>query len=184
LKLRAALNFPQRLARRLAMRQCSIRRFVVVGAVLAVAILACESVQAQGVPVTNHTRKALNFYGGQRAISTLNEMPRRTPIQPTSYGPLPHNGKPFQTASTGPTISPYLNLFRDENENGESVPTYFSFVRPQMEQQAAAQQQQRDIAQLQRQVQGRAQARAISTPGAGVPARYMDTAQFYGGWQR
>jgi hypothetical protein len=37
---------------------------------------------------------------------------------------------------------------------------------------------------LQRQVQGGAQARAVSTPGAGVPSRFMDTAQFYGGWQR
>jgi hypothetical protein len=166
------------------MRRSFVRYSAVALGALVVIAIACESARAQGAPISSQTRKALNFYGGQSAYSTLSEMPRRTPIQPATYGPLSHNGKPFQAASTGPTISPYLNLFRDENENSESLPSYFSFVRPQMEQQAANQQQQREIANLQRQVQGGAQARAVSTPGAGVPSRFMDTAQFYGGWQR
>lgn len=166
------------------MRLQSVQPLVILCGALSLAAIACESARAQGAPINNQTRKALNFYGGQSAYNTLNEMPRRTPIQPATYGPLSHNGKPFQAASTGPTISPYLNLFRDENENSESLPGYFTFVRPQMEQQAANQQQQREIANLQRQVQSGAQARAVNTPGAGVPSRFMDTAQFYGGWQR
>jgi hypothetical protein len=166
------------------MRRHRIQRLAVICGALSLTAIACESARAQGAPINSQTRKALNFYGGRSAYNTLNEMPRRTPIQPATYGPLSHNGKPFQAASTGPTISPYLNLFRDESENGESLPSYFSLVRPQMEQQAANQQQQREIANLQRQVQGGAQARAASTPGAGVPSRFMDTAQFYGGWQR
>jgi hypothetical protein len=166
------------------MRHSFVRSFAAVCGAVVVIAFASANVCAQSAPINSQTRKALNFYGGRSAINTLSEMPRRTPIQPTSYGPLPHNGKPFQTASTGPTISPYLNLFRDESENSESLPSYFSFVRPQMEQQAANQQQQSEIASLQREMQRGAQTRAAHTPGAGVPARYMDTAQFYGGWQR
>ncbi len=95
-----------------------------------------------------------------------------------------HNGKPFQGTTTTPTISPYLNLFRDERQNTEAVPSYYSFVRPQLEQQANAAQQQRELQQLQRQGQGGQPLRTTVVPGNGVQARYMDTAQFYGGWQR
>lgn len=138
---------------------------------------------AQGTPITSQTRHALDFYGGRSAYNTLNEMPRRSTIQPALAGPLQHNGKPFQVTTSAPTVSPYLNLFRDERGTAEAVPSYFSFVRPQMEQQAALQQQQRDIQKLQRQVQGGSSYRGAAVPGAGQ-ARYMDTAQFYGGWQR
>src|SRR5262245_58099162 len=87
------------------------------------ALLICAFVVATFAPgrhagaqeiVTSQTRQVLSFYGGRSAYNTLNEMPRRSPIQPASSGPLQHNGKPFQGTTTGPTVSPYLNLFRDE----------------------------------------------------------------------
>jgi hypothetical protein len=85
------------------------------------------------------------------------------------------------------TVSPYLNLHRSE-ENSEGAPNYFSFVRPQLEQQEAQRRQQLEIQRLQRQVQGGPP--AVATPqydGASAPktsraARFMDTAQFYRGW--
>jgi hypothetical protein len=87
-----------------------------------------------------------------------------------------------------PTVSPYLNLHRDE-ENGDGAPNYFAFVRPQLDQIEANRAQQRDIQQLQGQLQSSAtvagpQYRATGLPGTGTPARYMDTAQFYGGLRR
>ncbi|MGD9634460.1 MAG: hypothetical protein AB7G28_19305 [Pirellulales bacterium] len=138
---------------------------------------------AQAPPITNQTRQALNFYGGRSAINTLSAMPRRTPIQPAANGQVQHNGKPFQTASAGPTVSPYLNLFRDERTNTEAVPSYYTYVKPQLEQQATFQQQQREIQQLQQQMQAGGGQRGV-VPGVGTQARYFDTAQFYGGWQR
>jgi hypothetical protein len=145
--------------------------------------LAPSHAAAQGVPITNQTKHALEFYGGRSAVNTLSQMPRRSAIQPASTGQLQHNGKPFQGTTTTPTVSPYLNLFRDERQNTEAVPAYYSFVRPQMEQQASAATQQREIEQLRRQVQGQP-LRTTVVPGNGIQARYMDTAQFYGGWQR
>ncbi|MEX2093150.1 MAG: hypothetical protein WD971_10760, partial [Pirellulales bacterium] len=150
----------------------------------AVLVLGPNEANAQGTAVTNQTRQTLGFYGGRSAINTLSEMPRRSAIQPASTGQLQHNGKPFQTAASGPTISPYLNLFRDERGSAEAVPSYYTFVRPQLEQQAAFQQQQRESQQLKRQGQAGPQYRQAVMPGAGTQARYMDTAQFYGGWQR
>jgi hypothetical protein len=151
---------------------------------LAAVFASANRSAAQDVVVTSQTRQVLDFYGGRSAIHTLSEMPRRSPIQPASTGQLQHNGKPFQEASTGPTVSPYLNLFRDEHETSDSVPSYYTLVRPQLEQQATFQQQQRQIQQLQRQVQGKPQYRASTASNGGMQARYFDTAQFYGGWQR
>ena len=151
-----------------------------------IAGLACiaNPAAAQNAPVSNQTRHALAFFGSHSAARTLSEMPSRTPIQPATTGQISHNGKPFQAASSGPTISPYLNLFRDEDQRSESLPSYFTFVRPQLEQQDAAQRQQRELQNLERKMQTGQQFRTSAAPGAGTQARYMDTAQFYGGWKR
>lgn len=161
-----------------------MRHFILSASVsLALTAFGAPQARAQAPPITNQTRQALNFYGGHSAINTLSAMPRRTPIQPAATGQLQHNGKPFQGTSAAPTVSPYLNLFRDERATTEVVPSYYTFVKPQLEQQATFQQQQREIQQLQRQVQSGGPTRGV-VPGAGTQARYFDTAQFYGGWRR
>jgi hypothetical protein len=139
--------------------------------------------------VTTQTRQALNFYGGYAARATLSRQPRRTPVQSSPPPPMYRQVKPFQTIYRDPTVSPYLNLHRDEASN-EGAPNYFSFVRPQMEQIEANRRAQRDIQQLNGQLQGlsgsalRPQYQVHELPGTGTPARYMDTAQFYGGLRR
>jgi len=140
------------------------------------------------VPITNQGRQVLSFYGGQSAVATLNQMPRRTPIESAAAPSVGPRGKAFQNASNGPTVSPYLNLFRDENENTAGLPNYYAFVRPQLEQQENALRQQRDMQQLQRQMKqaaaGSRRYQSSGQPGEGTPARFMDTAQYYSGWRR
>jgi hypothetical protein len=139
--------------------------------------------------VTSRTRQVLGFYGGYSARATLSQQPRRTPIQAGQPKPMFRQVKPFQTIYHSPTVSPYLNLHRDD-ANNESAPNYFAFVRPQMEQIDANRRQQRDIQQLRGQLQGisstviRPQYQAAAMPGTGSASRYMDTAQFYGGLRR
>jgi hypothetical protein len=139
--------------------------------------------------VTNQTRQALSFYGGHSARATLSQLPRRASIQPSRPQSVRRHAKPFQSIHHDPTVSPYLNLYRDE-ENTESAPTYFAFVRPQMEQLDANRTQQREIQQLRGQLQTMSSTvagpsyQATGTPGTGTQARYMDTAQFYGSWSR
>jgi hypothetical protein len=138
--------------------------------------------------VTNQTKQALSFYGGYAARTTLSEQPRRTRIQASAPRPMFRPTKPFQEVYREPTVSPYLNLHRDERSN-ESAPNYFSLVRPQLDQIEANRAQQRDIQQLRGQLQATStvvgpQYRASELPGTGTPARYMDTAQFYSGKRR
>ncbi len=138
--------------------------------------------------VTNQTRQALSFYGGYSARATLSQLPRRAPLQLGPTQPMHRPTKPFEHVQPEPTISPYLNLYRDES-NDESLPNYFAFVRPQIEQLEANRNQQREIQQLRGQMQSMSSAvgpryQAGGVPGRGTPARYMDTAQFYSGWRR
>jgi hypothetical protein len=138
--------------------------------------------------VTNQTKQVLGFYGGYAARATLSQQPRRTPIQVSGSRPMFRQAKPFQNVHRDPTVSPYLNLYRDEL-NSDSAPNYFAFVRPQLEQLEANRMQERDLQQLRGQLQTSGtvvgpQYRASGLPGTGTPARYMDTAQFYSGLRR
>jgi hypothetical protein len=61
-------------------------------------------------------------------------------------------GKPFQSFSPSPTVSPYLNLFREDREGGGDL-NYNTLVRPQLQQQQFNQQVQRQNMELQRRLQ-------------------------------
>jgi hypothetical protein len=139
------------------------------------------------VPITNQARQALGFYGGYSAQATLNQMPRRAPVQPNpQMSSARHQAKPFGTARSEPTVSPYLNLFRDERNSG-GIPNYFAYVRPQMDQLEANQTQQRELQQLRGRLQNMPAANTAMPQSYGGPrpaAHYMDTAQFYRSFRR
>jgi hypothetical protein len=127
--------------------------------------------------------------GVQTAVATFEQPQRQQPSAPPT-GPL---RAPFVSASSRQTISPYLSLFREESDS-QVVPNYFTIVRPQLEQQESNRRQEQELASLRQQVQaasttivmpqhGTAGAAGVAM-GRRTPARYGDTAQFYGGWQR
>ena len=129
------------------------------------------------------------LHGAQSVLTTYEQPLRRPSVSPPT-GPL---RAPFVSASSRQTISPYLSLFREEND-AEVVPNYFTYVRPQLEQQESNRRQEQELASLRQQVQaasttivmpqhGTAGAAGVAM-GRRTPARYGDTAQFYGGWQR
>lgn len=111
-------------------------------------------------------RTAENFYGQQAAT-----VAQRSPVT-----------KPFNTVVNEPTISPYMNLYREQS--AVDVPNYQLFVRPQQQQQEANQRQQNAVSNLQRQIQQT----SYNAPTTGRPystaARYGDTRQYYGGFNR
>ncbi len=120
---------------------------------------------ARGVN-TMQGRTAQNFYGqsaatvAQRGVAT----------------------KPFNTVVNEPVISPYMNLYREQS--AVDVPNYQLFVRPQQEQLEANRRQQTAVGNLQRQIQQT----SYNAPATGRPystaARYGDTRQYYGGFNR
>jgi hypothetical protein len=138
--------------------------------------------------VTNQTRQVLAFYGGYAARATLGQLPRRVPLHTSSAPPIYREAKPFQIVHQDPTVSPYLNLYRDEGDN-EGAPNYHAFVRPQLEQIEANRLQQRELQKLRGQMQRMSMSAAYpaystARGGMGAPARFMDTAQFYSGLRR
>lgn len=132
--------------------------------------------------MTSQARRAIDYYGGAQAVATLGQIPRPPAIVSSATSSLQRGSKPFQTINQDPTVSPYLNLYRDEADPN-ALPNYFAFVRPQLEQIETNRQQMREMQQLRRQVQGGSPA-AAGPPTIGRAARFMDTAQFYGQWQR
>jgi len=68
--------------------------------------------------------------------------------QQTNFG----NPKPFGNYSPAPTVSPYLNLFR-EDLGGQSDLNYQTLVRPQLRQQAINDRQQRESMEMARRLQ-------------------------------
>jgi hypothetical protein len=134
-------------------------------------------------PLNKSAENALNFYGGgQQARNVLNQMPQRpSSMAATNGAPAPRSmgAKPFGNASNGTTISPYLNLFREEQS--ENIPNYYAFVRPQQQQMEQNRQQQMQTNRLQRQVQqAMYQAPASGgAPGTGHATRFGNTGGYY-----
>jgi hypothetical protein len=73
--------------------------------------------------------------------------------------------KPFTGVTSAPTVSPYLNLFR-EDRNGNDDFNYQTLVRPQLQQNALNSQLQRQNLDLSRRVQSIAAHNAFQTQGA------------------
>lgn len=123
-------------------------------------------------------RNAMEYYGVQQVSA---QGPTAAPTSGTRFGVAQASAagvKPFAGITSTPTLSPYLNLYRDEAD--DAAPNYFAFVRPQQEQVALNRQQSRQLQQLRRQVQ---QAQATPTAG-GVSGRFNNTGRFYQGWRR
>ncbi|MEM6799678.1 MAG: hypothetical protein AAF589_09205, partial [Planctomycetota bacterium] len=100
-------------------------------------------------PLTGTARSVLNYYGSAQAAATLQQMPRRRFISNGGQSSRPAQ-RPFARTDSGPTVSPYLNLFRDEDD--EAAPNYYAFVRPQQRQIEANRRQQAELSRLQRRV--------------------------------
>jgi hypothetical protein len=144
-----------------------------------------ETVAAQ--LAEEQVRAALGYNPNAMPGQAVVQMPRRTPIVPSPQVAR-RQTKPFQTLMRDPTINPWLNL--DRLENLVELPNYFTFVRPQLDQMETNRRSRADILHLQREVQNVStsvvgpQYGATALPGTGHSARFMDTAQFYGRWER
>jgi hypothetical protein len=144
--------------------------------------------QQPQMSATNQSPNAPGFFGGS-ARARLSQLPRRAAIQAAPPQFTRGQTKPFETIHREPTVSPYLNLYRDEDDS-EGAPNYFAFVRPQQEQIETNRRHQHEMQQLRGQLRGISstiagpQYTGAAQPATGSRSRYMDTAQFYGGWQR
>jgi len=135
------------------------------------------------VPLTLQTQHVLGFYGTKPySTASLRKLPRR-PSSPPSRRRTPAQ-KPFSRDQLRPAISPFLNIFRDDEL--ESAPNYYAFVRPQMQQQEFARQQRLENQRLKRQVQTMSTGGGFSAggnrslPTTGHTTRFMNIGGYYG----
>lgn len=76
-----------------------------------------------------------------------------------------------------PTVSPYLNLYRNDLRG---VATYQTLVRPQLQQQAINEVQQSEISQLRSQLSTERSERMLSTlPQTGHPSYFRQYSHYY-----
>ena len=183
----AQVNKPDPYSARIAMGPESYTWESARGAAPRVASRApARSVPAQqtGPTIDLGTQRVLDYYGGVQARWALSQMP----VRPTSVGQAPVQSgrvasKPFNTVVNSPTISPYLNLYRDEGVEG--VPNYYAFVRPQQQQIQANQRQTSQLQRLERNVRQATYMAPRYTPSQSAgAARYGDTGRYYSSWQR
>jgi hypothetical protein len=92
---------------------------------------------------------------------------------------------PTRYQPSRPTVSPYLNLLRTDRG---PLPNYYTFVRPQLEQQWTNQQLQSGIIQnrtnLQAVGQRVGQIEAATMQPTGTGASFMNYSHYYGGNRR
>jgi len=92
------------------------------------------------------------------------------------------SSKPFSSLSTSPTVSPYLNLFR-EDFSGSSDFNYQTLVRPQLQQQQVNQQLERQNLELSRRVQAISAQSAYQNPAGSEqqhPTGHQTVFGYYG----
>lgn len=138
----------------------------------------------QTANLPKQVQNIIDFYGGATSARALAQLPQRPSSGQTRPNQPRQMAKPFQgRVDSSPTISPYLNLFREENT--EDLPNYFTYVRPaQRQRQANARARQR-INTLQNEVQQVSYEQSIqqsatgSVPGTGHGTRYFNTTGFY-----
>lgn len=133
--------------------------------------------QASTQYMTNTTRRALKFYG-VGDISSLSQIPvRRVAAPQAKLPPL----KPFSQEYSQPTLSPYLNMFREEQTEG--LPNYHAMVRPQLQRRQIFQNQNMKLNDLNRQIQA-TEVRTTNALGgsrvSGYKTRYNNLGSYYG----
>jgi hypothetical protein len=145
---------------------------------------SAAAAQTSATMAAGRIRTPAGLYPSASSQATLSRLPGPTPVQPTPRQPQPARAsKPFQGVQSEPAISPYLNLYRDDRNS--TLPNYLTLVRPQVEQREAQRAQQQEIQNLRGQLQNMSSAPAArQSPSSRTSARYMDTAQFYGGMHR
>jgi hypothetical protein len=92
------------------------------------------------------------------------------------------SAKPFQSVSSSPTVSPYMNLFREDFDGGSDL-NYQTLVRPQFQQMQQNQQFQRDLMEQNYKVQKISAQTAFQNPAGSesvYPTGHQTAFGYYG----
>jgi len=137
----------------------------------------------------NYTGSAINqnaLYGARAQVPFVGQTttaPWTSPGSGSVSGSSFRANKPFSAynSSQSPTVSPYLNLFRNDLSGNDDL-NYQTLVRPQLQQQQINQQQQRANFEVNRRVQSIAAQGDFNTQGSKdlYPTGHQTTFGYYG----
>ena len=156
----------------------------------AIAIVTCLtliSLGSEAFAQFGSSTPASRYFTGRGEI----QMPAQSRQRPTPT-PQPSkisNGqKPFQNIHRPSTITPYLSLdIVVSDDDGQALPNYYAFYRPQREQQQNVESQQAEIRRLQQQVRVAGANNALSRnavpgiPTTGTSSQFMNLGNYYPG---
>jgi hypothetical protein len=137
--------------------------------------------------VSGRDNPALQFFGGSRAMhyspaGRTQQMPAPQPVQTAAYN------KPYTNLQPQPSVTPYLSLDLLESQTG--VPSYYTLVKPQLDQAATNQAQQLQNRRMQQQMR-RASVSGIvprgtsgGMPTTGHSTQFMNNGGYYPGLPR
>lgn len=135
------------------------------------------------------TSQSLNSISLRNAQARVGYVGQTTPgtsgaVRPSSVSTLApsRSAKPFNSVSSSPTVSPYMNLFR-EDLDGSSDLNYQTLVRPQFQQLQQNQQFQRENMELNYKVQKISAQTAFQNPAGSenmYPTGHQTAFGYYG----
>lgn len=130
--------------------------------------------------VSGRSNPALSFYGGSKTLAYAPQNRVQTPA-PVQVQTAP-GAKPFMGYQQSSNVTPYLAL--DFTESPTSLPNYYMFVRPQLEQQQVNQTERAQFRHVQQQLRKAAAGGAVSNPNGGIPttghsSQFMNIGGYY-----
>lgn len=135
------------------------------------------------------TSQSLNSIALQNAQARVGYVGQTTPgtsgaARPSTVSTLSpgRSSKPFQSVSSSPTVSPYMNLFREDFDGGSDL-NYQTLVRPQFQQMQQNQQFQRDLMEQNYKVQKISAQTAFQNPAGSesvYPTGHQTAFGYYG----
>jgi hypothetical protein len=133
---------------------------------------------------TGYTSSGINSETLRRSQNLIPNVGQRTALPGAQIGlnsaPM-RTSKPFSSYSPAPTVSPYLNLFR-QDLSGNSDFNYQTLVKPMLQQQQFNQQSQRQAYEMARRVQSIAAQGHYNMQGSKdqYPTGHQTAFQYYG----
>jgi hypothetical protein len=132
--------------------------------------------------ISGRNNPALTHFGGSKAVAYASQNRTQLPAPlPVLTAPM---AKPFSGVQQAGGVSPYLAL--DARESPTSLPNYYLYVQPQLQQQQMNQVQQAQYRRVQQQRRKAAAGGAVSTPNGGIPttghsAQFLHNGGYYPG---
>jgi hypothetical protein len=161
------------------------------GAVLILLLAAAHTTHAQAIAphgrshyerTSGQNNPALSYFASHKPVyfASPSTRPARSVTTAAYASPAAPRMKPFAAVQQGSTVSPYLAL--DVLENGVSVPNYYAFVRPQLEQQRQNRVEQAQYFKGQQQFPGAGQRAPFATgsmPTTGHSTQFMNHGTYF-----